>query len=198
MDRNSRINRLTNNAMKQRPSSALVAGSPSSASWRCRRSAGWLWLRGTACTSGLVRQIKVLPDQAPDCIVMKTIADSVHSWLSEPTDAKPSRSTIFMQLTHYHRAYLGEPGGLPVLKEIHCYGWSLLRRTARRTVGDLAELGWDWRFVVLERPHDRRGEYGTTAALPGRVPQVLRLDAGWPGGRTIAGEIRSQPRRAGH
>ncbi|MBN1442333.1 MAG: hypothetical protein JXA90_06465, partial [Planctomycetes bacterium] len=95
---------------------------------------------------GLVRQIKVLPDQAPDCTSLKTIAESVTRGC-QGNDAKAIAIYNFMQLTHYHRAYPTEPGGVPALKAIHCYGWSLCGGLHAIQSAIWRELGWDWRFV---------------------------------------------------
>ena len=49
-------------------------------------------------------------------------------------------------LTNYHFAYPTEPGGIPVLKEINAYGWSLCG--GLHTVQWLwIEAGWEHRYV---------------------------------------------------
>ena len=75
-----------------------------------------------AVASVLVRGIKVLPDKAPDCSSLKTIAESVTRGC-KTNDEKAIAIYNFMRLSHYHRAYPSEPGGVPVLKEINTYGW---------------------------------------------------------------------------
>ena len=96
----------------------------------------------------------------------------------------------FMQLTHYHRAYPSEPGGIPVLKEINVYGWSLCGGLHSETGSWRGELGWDWRFVgwdghtTVEAGYDGRWHY---------LDIFLKFyawmpDPAAPGGRTIAGE----------
>jgi hypothetical protein len=136
---------------------------------------------------GLVSRIKVLPDQAPDCTSLKTIAESVTRGCRN-NDAKAIAIYNFMQLTHYHRAYPSEPGGLPVLKEIHCYGWSLCGGLHAEQSAIWRELGWDWRFVgwdghtTVEARYDDRWHY---------LDVFLKFYAWMPdgqGGRTIAGE----------
>jgi hypothetical protein len=136
---------------------------------------------------GTVRQIKVLPDQAPDCTSLKSIAESVTRGCRN-NDEKAIAIYNFMQLTHYHRQYPNEPGGLPVLKEIHCYGWSLCGGLHAVQSAIWRELGWDWRFVgwdghtTVEAQYDGRWHY---------VDAFLKFYAWMPdgkGGRTIAGE----------
>jgi len=66
----------------------------------------------------LVRGIKVLPDKAPDCSSLKSIVESVTRGCTT-NDQKAIAIYNFMRLTHYHRAYPTEPGGVPVLKDIN-------------------------------------------------------------------------------
>lgn len=42
----------------------------------------------------------------------------------------------FMRLMHYHCEYPSEPGGITVLKEINCYGWSLCGGLRALTLGE--------------------------------------------------------------
>lgn len=111
-----------------------------------------------------VRTIKVLPDRAPDCTSLKSIVQSV-TRDCRTNDEKAIALYNFMQLTHYHRAYPGEPGGTPVLKEIHCYGWSLCGGLHAEQSALWRELGWDWRFVgwpghtTVEAFYDGRWHY---------------------------------------
>ncbi len=134
-----------------------------------------------------VRAIKAQPDQAPDCASLQTMAESVTRGCSN-NDAKAIAIYNFMQLTHYHRQYPSEPGGLPVLKEIHCYGWSLCGGLHAEQSALWRELGWDWRFVgwdghtTVEARYDDRWHY---------LDVFLKFYAWMPdgkGGRTIAGE----------
>jgi hypothetical protein len=134
-----------------------------------------------------VRQIKVQPDRAPDCSSLKAIAESVTRECAN-NDAKAIAIYNFMQLTHYHRQYPSEPGGLPVLKEIHCYGWSLCGGLHAEQSALWRELGWDWRFVgwdghtTVEAFYDGRWHY---------LDVFLKFYAWMPdgqGGRTLAGE----------
>jgi hypothetical protein len=136
---------------------------------------------------GLVSQIKVLPDQAPDCTSLKAMAESVTRGCKN-NDAKAIAVYNFMQLTHYHRQYPSEPGGVPVLKEINAYGWSLCGGLHAEQSALWRELGWDWRFVgwdghtTVEARYDDRWHY---------LDVFLKFYAWMPdgkGGRTIAGE----------
>lgn len=136
---------------------------------------------------GLVSQIKVLPDKAPDCSSLKSMAESVTRDCRD-NDQKAIAIYNFMQLSHYHRAYPSEPGGLPVLKEINCYGWSLCGGLHAEQSALWRELGWDWRFVgwnghtTVEAKYDDRWHY---------LDVFLKFYAWMPdgrGGRTIAGE----------
>ena len=95
----------------------------------------------------LVSRIKVLPDKAPDCSSLKAIVASV-TRDCRSNDEKTIALYNFMQLTHYHLAYPGEPGGLPVLKEINCYGWSLCGGLHAEQSALWRELGWDWRGAL--------------------------------------------------
>ena len=143
----------------------------------------------SAGPQGLVSRIKVLPDKAPDCSSLKSIVETVTRGC-KTNDEKAIAIYNFMQLTHYHFAYPGEPGGLPVLKEINCYGWSLCGGLHAEQSALWRELGWGWRFVgwnghtTVEAHYDGKWHYLDVflkfyAWMPDR-------DA--PGGRTIAGE----------
>lgn len=142
---------------------------------------------GTA--PGLVRGIKVLPHKAPDCSSLKSIVESVTRGC-RTNDEKAIAVYNFMRLTHYHRQYPSEPGGIPVLKEINCYGWSLCGGLHAEQSALWRELGWNWRFVgwpghtTVEAFYDGRWHY---------LDVFLKFYA-WmpdphdPSKRTIAGE----------
>ena len=138
---------------------------------------------------GLVKAIKVLPDKAPDCSTLKSIAETV-TRDSRTNDEKAIAIYNFMLLAHYHRQYPSEKGGIPVLKEINTYGWSLCGGLHSEQSALWRELGWEWRFVgwsghtTVEAKYDNRWHY---------LDAFLKFyawmpDAGAPGGRTIAGE----------
>lgn len=144
-------------------------------------------LEGTV--AGLVRAIKVLPDKAPDCSSLPAIVASVTRGC-RTNDERAIALYNFMRLTHYHRAYPNEAGGLCVLKEINCYGWSLCGGLHAEQSALWRELGWGWRFVgwpghtTVEAFYDGRWHY---------LDVFLKLyawmpDPNNPAGRTIAGE----------
>jgi hypothetical protein len=138
---------------------------------------------------GLVSGIKVLPDKAPDCSSLKAIAETVTRGC-KTNDERAVAIYNFMQLSHYHRAYPGEPGGLSVLKEINVYGWSLCGGLHSEESALWRALGWEWRFVgwnghtTVEAGYDGKWHY---------LDSFLKFyawmpDPSAPGGRTIAGE----------
>jgi hypothetical protein len=138
---------------------------------------------------GWVNAVKALPDKAPDCSSLKSIAETVTRGC-KTNDEKAVAIYNFMILAHYHRAYPSEPGGIPVLKEINTYGWSLCGGLHSEESALWRELGWDWRFVgwsghtTVEAKYDDKWHY---------LDAFLKFyawmpDASAPGGRTIAGE----------
>ncbi|MBL7134521.1 MAG: transglutaminase domain-containing protein [Phycisphaerae bacterium] len=142
-----------------------------------------------APAGGAVRGIKVLPDKAPDCSSLKSIAASVTRGC-KTNDARAIAIYNFMLLSHYHRAYPSEPGGVPALKVINTYGWSLCGGLHSVQSALWRELGWDWRFVgwrghtTVEAKYDNRWHY---------LDVFLKFyawmpDPNAPDGRTIAGE----------
>lgn len=153
-----------------------------------------VWL-GTAlqgaepAPSAPVNRIKITTDRTPDCTTLKTIVDSV-TRDCKTNDEKAIALYNFMRLTHYHRAYPSEPGGLPVLKEIHCYGWSLCGGLHAEQSALWREMGWNWRFVgwpghtTVEAFYDGRWHF---------LDVFLKFyawmpDPNNPGKRTIAGQ----------
>ena len=70
--------------------------------------------------AGLVSGIKVLPDKAPDCTSLKTIVESVTRGC-QTNDEKAIAVYNFMRLTHYHRAYPSEPGGIRLAMAAACF-----------------------------------------------------------------------------
>lgn len=148
--------------------------------------------------AGIVRGIKVLPDKAPDCSSLKSIVETV-TRDCKTNDEKAIAVYNFMRLTHYHRAYPSEPGGIPVLKEINCYGWSLCGGLHAEQSALWRAMGWDWRFVgwpghtTVEAYYDGRWHY---------LDVFLKFYA-WmpdprdPSRRTIAGQddLAADPQR---
>jgi hypothetical protein len=137
--------------------------------------------------ASLVSKIKVQPDLAPDCSSLQSIAETVTRG-AKNNDEKAVAVYNFMNLTHYHHQYPNEPGGIPVLKEINCYGWSLCGGLHSEESAIWKELGWKWRFVgwnghtTVEAGYDDGWHY---------VDIFLKFYAWKPngkGGWTIAGE----------
>jgi len=134
-----------------------------------------------------VGRIAVLPDKAPDCSTLKSIAESVTRGCTS-NDDKAIAIYNFMNLSHYHFKGPNELGGLPVLKEINTYGWSLCGALHAEQSALWRELGWGWRFVgwdghtTVEAQYDGRWHY---------LDVFLKYYAWMPdgaGGRTIAGQ----------
>jgi hypothetical protein len=135
----------------------------------------------------LVRQIKVLPDKAPDCSGLKSIAETATRGC-KTNDAKGVALYNFVLLTHYHFHSANEDGGTPALKVINCYGWGLCGNTAAVLSALWRQLGWGWRFVcwpghtTVEARYDGRLHYFDT---------FLKWYVWMPdgkGGWTVAGE----------
>jgi hypothetical protein len=131
--------------------------------------------------------IKVVPDRAPDCTSLTNIVNSITRGCKS-NDDKAIAVYNFMNLTHYHFKGPNQPGGLPVLKEINCYGWSLCGSLHAEESALWRALGWKWRFVgwdghtTAEAGYDDKWHY---------LDIFLRFYAWMPdgkGGRTIAGE----------
>ncbi len=152
----------------------------------------WLLTAAAALQAGdapTVARIRVQPDKAPDCTSLKSIAESVTRDCTS-NDAKAIAIYNFMQLSHYHRNYPGEAGGLSVLKEITNYGWSLCGGLHSEQSALWRQLGWNWRFVGWSNP----GHTTVEAEYDGRwhyFDVFLKFYAWAPdgkGGRTIAGQ----------
>ena len=146
---------------------------------------------GPLVPQGMVRQIKVLTDKAPDCSSLKSIVESVTRGCTT-NDEKAVAIYDFMRLTHYHFATPSEPGGISVLKEINCYGWSLCGGLHATESALWRELGWGSRMVAWSDP----GHTTAEAYYDGRwhyLDVFLKFyawmpDPKHPGRRTIAGE----------
>lgn len=146
---------------------------------------------GPAAPATTVRSIKVLPDKSPDCSSLKNIVASVTRGCTSD-DEKAVAIYDFMRLTHYHFATPTEPGGIPVLKEINCYGWCLCGGLHATEAALWRELGWPTRMIGWSDP----GHTTAEAFYDGRwhyLDVFLKFYA-WmpdpvhPGRRTIAGE----------
>ncbi len=138
-------------------------------------------------TPALVRQIKVLPDKAPDCSSLKSIAETVTRGC-KTNDAKAIAIYNFMLLSHYHFFAATEDGGIPALKEINVYGWGLCGGTHAIESALWRQLGWGWRFVLWP------GHTTVEARYDGRLhyfDAFLKWYVWMPdgkGGWTVAGE----------
>jgi hypothetical protein len=99
---------------------------------------------GTAQDANLVREIKVLPDRAPDCSSLSNIVASVTRGCKS-NDAKMMAIDNFMRISHYHRQY--PPAG-PALLWFNNYGWSLCGGLAGLQCSLYSQIpGWGWRHV---------------------------------------------------
>jgi len=134
-----------------------------------------------------VRKIRVQPDLAPDCTSLKSIVESVTRGCTS-NDAKAIAIYNFFHLAHYHRGYPREPGGVPALKEITNYGWSLCGGQHSALSALWRQLGWGWRFLgwpghtTVEAEYDGRWHY---------IDTFMKFYAWAPdgkGGRTIASQ----------
>ncbi len=151
-----------------------------------------------ALPPAFVRQVKVVADKAPDCSSLKRIVETVTRG-AKTNDEKAIAIYNFMLLTHYHRAYPTEPGGVAALKCINVYGWSLCGGLHTVEAALWRTAGWPWRYVgwsdpghtTVEAQYDGRWHYLDTFLKI----YVWMPDPNAPGGRTIAGEddIKADP-----
>lgn len=162
----------------------IVAGGLLSVSWA---GEGAPSAASKADAQALVCGIKVLPDRAPDCSSLKSIAATVTRDCAN-NDAKAVAILNFMRLATYHQNYASEPGGIPTLKVITCYGWGVCGGQHSVMSSLWRELGWGWRFVgwpghtTVEAQYDGRWHY---------VDSFLKFYAWMPdgkGGQTIASQ----------
>ena len=135
----------------------------------------------------VVGQIKVLPDKAPDSSSLQSIVQTVTRGC-KTNDEKAIAIYNYCLLTNYHLAYPSEPGGIPALKEINCYGWSLCGGLHTVESALWITAGWEHRYVgwnghtTVEANYDGRWHY---------LDIFLKFYAWEPdgkGGRTIASE----------
>jgi hypothetical protein len=138
---------------------------------------------------GIVRRIKVLPDKAPDCSSLKSIVETV-TRDCKTNDEKAVAIYNFMRLTHYHRKYPNEKGGVGALKEINAYGWSLCGGLHSVQSALWRQLGWKWRFLgwkghtTVEAQYDDAWHYFDVFLKF----YTWRPDDKAPGGRTVASQ----------
>jgi hypothetical protein len=114
--------------------------------------------------SATVRRIKVQPDKAPDSSSLKSIVESI-TRDCKTNDQRAIAIYNYCLLTNYHLAYPSEPGGIPALKEINCYGWSLCGGLHTVESALWIAAGWEHRYVgwnghtTVEARYDGRWHY---------------------------------------
>ncbi|KKL53200.1 hypothetical protein LCGC14_2277810, partial [marine sediment metagenome] len=139
--------------------------------------------------AGVVGRIKVLADKAPDCSTRKSIIESVTRGC-KTNDEKAIAVYNFCRLAYYHRAYPGEKGGIPALKMIHVYGWSLCGGQHTVLAALWRAAGWDWRYIgwrghtTVECRYDEKWHYYDTFLKV----YAWKPDSDAPGGRTVASQ----------
>jgi len=144
---------------------------------------------GGAMPAGMVRQIKVLADKAPDCSSRKAIVASVTRGC-KTNDEKAIAIYNFLRLVNYHHAYPNEPGGVAALKLINVYGWSLCGGQHAALSALWRAAGWEHRFVgwsghtTVEVQYDGQWHYFDTFLKI----YVWKQDPNAPGGRTVASQ----------
>ncbi|HUW85030.1 MAG TPA: transglutaminase domain-containing protein [Phycisphaerae bacterium] len=146
----------------------------------------------------MVRQIKVIADKAPDCSSLKSIVESVTRGC-KTNDERAIAIYNFVRMTHYHRDYPREEGGIAAIKLINSYGWSLCGGLHTVQAALWRELGWPWRYIGWSSPAHTTVE----ARYDGRWHYldvflkfyVWKAAADAPGGHTIASQadIRAEP-----
>lgn len=138
---------------------------------------------------GLVHQIKVTNDQAPDTSSLKSIVQSVTRGC-KTNDEKAVAIYNVNQLLNYHRAYPEEPGKASVLKEFNVYGWSLCGGLHTELAALWREAGWKWRYLrwpghtTVEAFYDGQWHYMDVFLKV----YAWKPDAKSPGGFTIASQ----------
>ncbi len=95
---------------------------------------------------GKVHQIKVVADKAPDCSSLKAMVATVTRGCKS-NDEKAIAIYNFLRMVNYHRQYPSEKGGIPALKLINVYGWSLCGGQHAALSALWRAAGWEWRFV---------------------------------------------------
>ena len=117
-------------------------------------------------TGAMVRQIKIVADKAPHCSSLKSIVESVTRGC-KTNDERAIAIYNFVRMTHYHRDYPREEGGIAALKLINSYGWSLCGGLHTVQAALWRELGWPWRYIgwtspghtTVEAQYDGRWHY---------------------------------------
>jgi len=147
---------------------------------------------------GFVRQIKVVADKAPDCSSLKSIVATVTRGC-KTNDEKAIAIYNAARLFYYHRQYPAEKGGIPALKLINVYGWSLCGGQHTVLAALWRQAGFKWRYVGWSRPghttveafYDGQWHYFDTFLKF----YTWKTDPNAPGGRTVANQadIKADP-----
>ena len=142
----------------------------------------------------VVKNIKVLPDKAPDCTTLSNIVATVTRGCKS-NDDKMIAIDNFMRISHYHRAY--PPGG-PSLLWFNDYGWSLCGGLAGLQMSLYAQIpGWSWRPVSWPGHNMSEAKYDGAWHWVDCFQKYYtwRPDPNAPNGRTIASQddIRANP-----
>ena len=148
---------------------------------------------GPGEAAALVRQIKVLPDKAPDCSTLKAIVDSV-TRECKTNDEKMIAINNFMRISTYHRA---DPW-TPPMKNFTNFGWALCGGLAGYQEALYAQVpGWAWRGVSVPGHNMSEAKYDGTWHWVDCFTKFYcwRQDASAPNGRTIAchTDIKNDP-----
>ncbi len=149
----------------------------------------WIAVGTAAAQPGLVRQIKVVTDKAPDCSSLASIVRTVTRGCTT-NDEKAVAIYNAGRLLWYHRAYPGERGGIAALKMINVYGWSLCGGQHTVLAALWRAAGWDWRYIgwrghtTVECRYDDTWHYFDTFLKF----YTWKPDPAAPGGRTVASQ----------
>jgi len=144
-----------------------------------------------AAQAGMLRDVKVVNDRAPDCSSLKAIVRSV-TRECKTDDERAIALYNFCRYAYYHHAYPNERGGISAIKLINVYGWGLCGglHTVQAALWDAA--GYKWRYRGWSRP----GHTTVEVFYGGRwhyLDTFLKFYAwtpypDFPGGRTIASQ----------
>ena len=125
---------------------------------------------------GLVSQIKVLPDKAPDCSSLEVDRRHDHAGLQDER-REGHRHLQLHAVGALPPRLSGRTGRSAGAEGDQLLRLEPVRRFARRAIGAVAPIGLGLAVRGLGRTHHGRSSIRRPLALPGRVPEVLRLDA---------------------
>ncbi|MFC1479407.1 hypothetical protein ACFL6F_02315 [Planctomycetota bacterium] len=152
-------------------------------------AAGFIYVPFIQAQEGVVKQIHVKTDKAPDCSSLKSIIESVTRG-AETDDQKAIAVMNFMRFNHYHLKNPFDKYGVGALKAMNVYGWRLCGGLATIQGALYRELGWKWRYSGQPGHTTIEAGYGDSWHY---LDTFLRFYA-WrdapkaPGGRTIASQ----------